>query len=150
MVDRAAIVVAARAWIGTPYVHQASTRGAGADCLGLVRGVWREVFGAEPELPPPYTPGWGESAGEEPLRDAARRHLIEIAREEFGPGDVLLFRFRKGPAKHCAIAVSQTRMIHAYDRHAVHECALPAAWRRRLAYAFEFPGVTAAPDSADN
>jgi hypothetical protein len=28
----------ARGWIGTPYLHQASRRGAGADCLGLVRG----------------------------------------------------------------------------------------------------------------
>ena len=33
------IVMAARGWIGTPYVHQASCRGAGADCLGLIRGV---------------------------------------------------------------------------------------------------------------
>ena len=37
------IVARARAWIGTPYRHRASCRGAGADCLGLVRGVWREV-----------------------------------------------------------------------------------------------------------
>ncbi|MFZ2468534.1 MAG: peptidase, partial [Parvibaculum sedimenti] len=46
---RAAVVAAARAWIGTPYRHQASCKGAGADCLGLVRGLWREFHGAEPE-----------------------------------------------------------------------------------------------------
>ena len=28
-------------WIGTPYRHQASLKGVGCDCLGLVRGVWR-------------------------------------------------------------------------------------------------------------
>ena len=33
-----AIVAAARTWIGTPYEHQASCRGAGTDCLGLLRG----------------------------------------------------------------------------------------------------------------
>ncbi len=49
------IVDAARAWIGTPYRHQASLRGVGCDCLGLLRGVWREVMGAEPEMPPPYS-----------------------------------------------------------------------------------------------
>ena len=43
---RAAIVAAARGWLGTPYRHQASVRGEGADCLGLVRGVWRELIGA--------------------------------------------------------------------------------------------------------
>ena len=30
------VVATARAWIGTPYVHQASVRGAGCDCLGLL------------------------------------------------------------------------------------------------------------------
>ena len=46
----------ARGWLGTPYLHQASVRGAGADCLGLVRGVWRELCGVEPVAVPPYTP----------------------------------------------------------------------------------------------
>ena len=35
------IVAAARSWIGTPYRHQASLKGVGCDCLGLVRGVGR-------------------------------------------------------------------------------------------------------------
>ena len=39
MTGGAGIVRAARGWIGTPYVHQASVRGAGCDCLGLLRGV---------------------------------------------------------------------------------------------------------------
>ena len=33
------------------------------DCLGLVRGVWREVIGQEPEAPPSYTPDWSETEG---------------------------------------------------------------------------------------
>ncbi|MEL6794106.1 MAG: peptidase P60, partial [Pseudomonadota bacterium] len=57
----------ARAWIGTPYRHQASLKGVGADCLGLIRGVWRELYGAEPEAPPPYSREWGESDRDEPL-----------------------------------------------------------------------------------
>ena len=40
-VDRGRIVRLARSWIGTPYHHQASVRGVGTDCIGLVRGVWR-------------------------------------------------------------------------------------------------------------
>ena len=39
------VVDAARGWLGTPYVHQASSKGSGADCLGLIRGIWREIFG---------------------------------------------------------------------------------------------------------
>ncbi|GJE01285.1 NlpC/P60 family protein [Methylobacterium isbiliense] len=137
------VVAAARAWLGTPYRHQASLRGVGCDCLGLVRGVWRDRFGEEPEAPPPYTPDWGEADGAETLRDAARRHLAEIPLAAAAPGDVLLFRWRQGlPAKHCAILSEPGRMIHAYDGHAVVESWIPAAWERRLAYAFRFPAVT--------
>ena len=60
---RAAALEAARGWVGTPYRHQASFRGEGADCLGLIRGVWREVIGPEPEALQPYSPDWAEAGG---------------------------------------------------------------------------------------
>jgi NlpC/P60 family putative phage cell wall peptidase len=145
---RAAVIAEARGWLGTPYRHQASCRGAGADCLGLVRGVYRALYGAEPETPPAYTPDWAEAAGAEALRDAARRHLFEIACAAALPGDVLLFRMRRwAPAKHCAIliepfgSVGGGRIIHAYSGHAVREEVAGAAWRRRLAFAFRFPAA---------
>lgn len=133
------IVTAARSWIGTPYRHQASLKGVGCDCLGLLRGVWREVMGREPELPPPYSPDWAE-AGADTLVAAARRYLVEIDRREIAPGDVLLFRWRDAlPAKHCAVATSPDRMIHAHDGASVVEVALCPWWRRHLAHAFRFP-----------
>lgn len=143
--DRAArIVAAARGWLGTPYLHQASARGAGADCLGLVRGVWREVCGPEPETPPPYTPDWSEASAEERLWRAAARHMTEIAPDQARPGDVLLFRIRRGgPAKHMAILSEdrggEPRMIHAYSGRGVVENSLGPSWRRRVAAAFRFP-----------
>lgn len=138
-VSRAQIVAEARAWINTPYHHQASAKGAGADCLGLIRGVYRAVCGAEPEKPPPYTPDWAEQSGKETLCDAAQRHLDEIAIADVREGDVILFRLReRGPAKHAAIVTDADHMVHAYDRHAVLETSIPQAWRRRIAYAFKF------------
>jgi NlpC/P60 family putative phage cell wall peptidase len=135
-----AIVAEARSWLATPYHHQASLKGVGCDCLGLLRGVWRGVVGKEPEMPPAYSFDWAEAAREESLRDAARRHLIEIAPGEFAAGDVLLFRMsRTAPAKHCAIATARTHMIHAWTGHAVAEVPIDTFWRRRLAYAFRFP-----------
>lgn len=134
-------VAVARAWLGTPYVHQASLRGAGADCLGLVRGIWREILGAEPEVPPPYTPDWGETAEVEVLRAAALRWLrpVDVPR----PGDVLLFRMRdSGIAKHLGI-LSQTgsaaRFIHAYSGQGVVESPLSDPWARRIVGVFRFP-----------
>jgi NlpC/P60 family putative phage cell wall peptidase len=137
---RAAIVAAARAWIGTPYHHQASLKGAGCDCLGLVRGVWREVIGSEPETPPAYSMDWAEASGEESLRNAAGRHLSEIPIAAFRAGDVLLFRMsRTAPAKHCGIATGADSMVHAWSGYAVAEVPLGAFWRRRLVHAFQFP-----------
>ena len=87
------IVAEARSWIGTPYRHQASLKGVGCDCLGLLRGVWREVMGAEPELPPPYSPDWAE-AGADTLVAAARRISSRSSARKSQAGDVLLFRWR--------------------------------------------------------
>lgn len=133
------IIAAARGWIGTPYRHQASLKGVGCDCLGLLRGVWREVNGTEPELPPAYNADWAEAGGRETLAEAARRHLTEIALHEILPGDVLLFRWRPHlPAKHCAILVAPDRMVHAHDGAAVAEVCFASWWRRRLAFGFRF------------
>jgi len=128
----------ARSWIGTPYVHQASVKGAGCDCLGMLRGVWRELNGAEAETPPPYSPHWAGS--EETLRDALARHLSEIGVKDLAPGDVALFRMAaRGPAKHCAIVGEKAgalTLIHARQNKRVSEEAFTEAWRRKLAYAF--------------
>ncbi|MDD3183389.1 MAG: hypothetical protein PHD48_11390, partial [Alphaproteobacteria bacterium] len=32
-------VFEARAWLNTPFHHQASVKGAGCDCIGLIKGV---------------------------------------------------------------------------------------------------------------
>jgi NlpC/P60 family putative phage cell wall peptidase len=143
MLTRTRIIAQARAWIGTPYRHQASLQGVGCDCLGLVRGVWRALHGAEPEATPAYTPDWAEASGFESLAEAARRHLVELDdRQAFAPGDVLLFPYsNRNPAKHAAIATASGLMVHAHDGATVAEVAIAPWWRRRLAYAFRFPGV---------
>lgn len=138
---RSEIVAAARGWIGTPYLHQASLRGIGCDCLGLLRGVWREVVGTEPERPPPYAPDWAEAGQSETFALACGRHLAPLAPDRAMAGDILLFRWRAGlPAKHAAILTGPDCIIHAHDGAAVAEVPL-GAWRRRIAFAFRFPGV---------
>lgn len=140
MSAREAVLRAARGWLGTPYRHQASRRDVGCDCLGLVRGIWREVYAAEPEAPPPYTPDWAERLGGDTLLDAARRHMNEIPIGEAQPGDLLLFRMRLGcPAKHAAILSKPERILHAYWGRSVCETHLVPWWRRRIASAFAFP-----------
>ncbi len=146
MIAREAILAEARAWIGTPYQHQQSAKGAGCDCLGLIRGVWRALYGAEPEVAPPYTPDWAEREGAETLLITARRHLRERAIAAAEPGDVLLFRMEAGAlAKHAAILDEGGVLIHAYWGRAVLRSRFGAWWRARCAGAFAFPGVAPWP-----
>lgn len=137
------IVAAARSWVGTPYRHQASAKGAGADCLGLLRGVWRDVVGPEPESVPNYSRDWSEPQGQELLWKAAMRHFLCKDIQDQAPGDVLLFRMRdRGVAKHLGIAANIEEVptfIHAYSGHAVVESALSLPWRRRIVARFSFP-----------
>ena len=135
-----AIAALARNWIGTPYRHQASLKGVGCDCLGLVRGVWREALGPEPQAVPAYSPDWAEAGLREDLLEAAHQHMIARDTGWFEAGDALLFRWRAHlPAKHAGIAVSRTRMVHAQEGAAVCEVAISTWWRRHLAGAFAFP-----------
>ncbi|WP_333682797.1 peptidase [Pontibaca methylaminivorans] len=139
------VVAAARRWIGTPYCHQAARRGAGSDCLGLVRGVWRELYGDEPEPVPPYSMDWSEPQREERLWAAARRHLVERTTAELCPGSVILMRMRASAvAKHLGIVTvggAAPRFVHAYSGHGVIESPLGAPWRRRIVACFDFQGV---------
>jgi NlpC/P60 family putative phage cell wall peptidase len=105
--DDCRIVEIARSWIGTPYVHQASLKGAGCDCLGLLRGIWRDLHGEEAEETPPYSLDWAEATAAETLYMALKRHAREIGTTRLEPGDVALFRMLPhGPAKHCGIVAA--------------------------------------------
>ena len=136
------VVEEAQSWIGTPYRHQASLKGVGCDCLGLVRGVWRALYGGEPEALKPYSPDWAELGKEDALFVAARRNLIEKPIAEMAPGSVLLFRWKPAhAAKHLGILVSEHAFIHAYEGHAVMISALVPQWRGRIAGAFSFKPI---------
>jgi NlpC/P60 family putative phage cell wall peptidase len=138
--DPASVVAAARGWLGTPYHDQASVRGIGCDCLGLARGVWREVVGPEPMPIPPYSRDWGETGPREVLSEGARACMIEIEPSQAGPGTLLLFRMAPlAIAKHVGILIRADSFIHAYEPLGVMEESLTMPWRRRIAFAFSLP-----------
>jgi len=133
------VVAAARAWLGTPYRHQASLLGSGCDCLGLVRGVWRQLYGAEPATPPAYGREARGDVHAGALEAAAERFLV-ASPGSLEPGQVLLFALHRGrPPRHCGILVAPDRFIHAQEQLGVVEASLSTAWRRRIAAQFAFP-----------
>ena len=142
------VVAEALTWIGTPYRHHGSRKGVGCDCLGLVRGIWRALYGRALDEPGAYSSDWAEAGGEERLLSAARRHFREKAMAESAPGDLLLFRWRLHlPAKHLGIRIDETSFVHAYEGAGkVVRSALVPQWRRRVAATFAFPDAEAVHD----
>ena len=123
--DPDAVMAAARRWLGTPYHDQASLRGVGCDCLGLARGVWRDVVGAEPQPIPPYSRDWGETGVREVLADGARAMMIEIPIADIGPGALVLFRMApRAITKHVGILTAPDSFIHAYDQAVVSSSSI--------------------------
>lgn len=134
------VVATARLWLGTPYHDQASLRGVGCDCLGLARGVWREVVGDEPFPIPPYSRDWGETGSREVLAEGTRAMMLEIMPGDTPPGALVVFRMTsRAIAKHVGILTGPDRFIHSYERLGVVEEVLTAAWARKIAFAFLFP-----------
>ena len=141
---RQAVLKEAYQWLGTPYRHGAARKQVGCDCLGLIRGVWREIYGYEPEKPATYAPDWAELSDKEPLLDAAAKHMMRcpmpVSIKDIMPAQVLIFRWQPTmAAKHIAIMGQEGRFIHAYHGHRVLTSALVPQWFRRIAGVFEFP-----------
>lgn len=144
------VVEIARTWLGTRYHHQAHTKGVGCDCIGLVIGIWEELFkGRIPKdwVLPPYTPHWGDETGQfTVMADYARRYLVPITSpvQDADPkpqaGDISMWRMlRHGPTKHAGIITSPTTMIHAYYGHNVMESSLVSNQGSALTHLFRFP-----------
>ncbi len=137
------IVAAARGWVGTPYRHRAALRGVGCDCLGLLVGVWREVYGTEPPALPNYRADWRDGSHATELQALAEQWLVPGTMVgPLAPGAVLLFLIGASVLpRHCGIVVGEGRLVHAQERLGVVEGNLGDGWLRRVAGVWRFPDI---------
>jgi len=134
------IIVAARGWLGTPYRHQSAQKHAGCDCLGLIVGVWRELYGSLAIELPPYSSNWRDRSHALALNSLANKHLDCVQTQPLSKGNIVLLHMRSGlPAKHCAIISDDDHFIHSQERIGVVEVPLSTWWRRRVVAQYSFP-----------
>lgn len=154
------IVAEARSWEGSTWQHQASLKNVACDCVGLIRGVYKELTGIVPDIPFNYSATWPLYKSEEKLYNECTKVLIEIPVESAGIGDVVLFGFGKGPASHIGIKLSDKLFIHSYmdvnkvvetefdsvlpkaSRFIEKERAFGYTWCDAIRFAFKFSEVT--------
>lgn len=140
MTTSESVIDCANSWLGTPYLHQAAVKDIGCDCLGLILGVGRELGVALPCTVPAYSANWRDPHSGGELERMADRYLIRQAPGKAQPGDILLFRMRRDlPAKHCAILIAPTQMIHAQEGVGTIQLAFDTPWQRRLVARYNFP-----------
>ena len=110
---RAAVVAAARAWIGTPYHVCADIKGVGCDCAMLLVRVFCDLRLVAPFDPRPYSSDWHLHRSEE----VYLRLLLERAHEVEAPepGDVVLFRYGRCFSHGGIVTMSNPlTIVHAF------------------------------------
>ena len=141
------LIAEARHWLGTPYQHQGACCGVGADCLGLIRGLYGALLPHRRLHVPAYRQ-WAHRGEREVLWQAARTYLLPRPlssipqSKEFIAGDIVLFRLRAAlPARHLALISAPNKMIHAVAHMGVCEVEFTAHWRRYAVARFVFPAA---------
>ena len=144
MTTRADVVRCARSWVGTPYLHQARSKGVGVDCIGLVIGVARELALIPQEFD---IKGYPRSPDGVSVMAQATEHMTRIERDAAQPGDVMVLIFDRDP-QHFVILGDYRHgglsIIHAVgnvEPGRVIEQRLMFSRALRFAAAFALPGV---------
>ncbi len=135
---RVQIVAAARAWVGTPFQHQATLKGVGCDCRGLVVGVAREAG-----YPVEIATNYSRYPTGQYLMDVCDAYMTRIDRDALRPGDVVAMTFESDP-QHVAIVGDYPgglSLIHSLARSGVVEHRLDSVWAGRIMQAYRIPGV---------
>jgi cell wall-associated NlpC family hydrolase len=144
VITGADIVDEAREWIGTPYVHQQARKQMAADCIGLVRGIGRDldVFDFD-ENNPEHRRFLAYPMGGIPklLVEALNKYFIRV---RWTPqyGDIVLFSI-DNRTTHVGIISDPSKgtVVHALARNGkvvearVKEALMPAGvWRYPRVY----------------
>lgn len=130
--QRAAVVTAARTWLGTPYHHAGRVKGAGVDCAMLLAETYAEAGVIAPVEIAPYSPQWHQHRSAE----LYLAYVLERAQEIEGPprpGDVALWKFGNC-FSHGAIVMDWPMIVHAFlHRPVTLDNAETAQWLHRTA-----------------
>ena len=142
------IVAEARGWIGTRWVHQASVKGVGVDCVGLAIGVGinLDLF-AGVDLNAPVIQeilAYGREPTTAQLVAGCEAFAVPIE-GAIQVGDIALFTFN-GQVSHLAIVGDYPHgghsLIHAFiGSRKVSENRFDESWTSRFACAYRYRSI---------
>jgi NlpC/P60 family putative phage cell wall peptidase len=112
MTTRAAVIAEALSWLGTPFHDCASVKGAGVDCLNLIKAVYVNCGLIEDFVLPPYKPQYGYHRSDPLFLKALEQYAHRVERPE--PGDVAMFWYGR-QAAHSGIVIDAQTIVHAFS-----------------------------------
>jgi NlpC/P60 family putative phage cell wall peptidase len=122
----------AKEWLGTPFRQGASVKGVGADCVGLIEGIARDMGVGFP----------GRADAQFSLLTGAQSCLIPAS--QFALGCVILLaKTPQGVPEHCGLLIDQKRFIHAHWRAGTVENRFGDWFARRVTHTFTWPNPVA-------
>lgn len=140
MPERDEVIRIARAWLGTPYHHQASVKGVGADCIGFLKGVALEAGLITPETAATIPVDYSRQQSGGRMRHILGNLLITVPVTDVLPADVFLLRIA-GEEQHIGM-YTDLGIIHCHsDVRGVAEQRLDSVMRKMISRAYRFRGI---------
>lgn len=144
---RLRVLAEARAWIGTPFRHQARLAGVGVDCANLViaAGEAAGVLAINEAAWRPFA-GYGRQPNPNRMGAALATFLAPLEAGRERPGDVAWLQWARDLPMHLAVlgALPDRRLtlIHALESAGrVVEHDFTAEWPGRVVSWWRFPGL---------
>lgn len=136
------LIACARTWLGTPYRHQASVKGLGADCVGFLKSAAVEADVITPALAASLPTDYSRQPAGGELRRLMGELLIPVQSHDLRPGDLLLIRFAREDQHVAMLTVVEPEpyVIHC-GRQGVVEHRLDSVWTSRVTRAYRFRGL---------
>ena len=138
---RSEAVAEARTWLGTPFHHQASVKGAGCDCIGLIKGVGTALTLVDYDPSSPEAQAFANYSmlpNSRRMREGLTTWLVETPVPEATLADIYFMAWGREP-QHVAL-ITDKGIIHSYSGVGkVVEHALDEDWRRRIVAAYRYP-----------
>jgi len=111
-VTRSRLVQEAMTWIGTPWMHRGTVKGAGVDCGQLLALAAHRVGAIDWIDPGDYPADWMLHNSVSKFQATVERYAYKKSSLPL-PGDIALFNFGRC-ISHGAMIIEWPKIIHAY------------------------------------
>lgn len=138
MITRDQLIAEAMEWIGTPHHHQASLKGVGCDCKGLVWGIARELDLPEARVAMAARADYSTVIDPDMLRAGLEAALRQTRQPQ--PGDVALMLIG-AKAQHLGILMPGNQIIHTYQNGPGCVIKVPLGKSRRIDSYWTWPSL---------